>query len=127
MPKPRQLLTADQAITVKTQHRSPCSDCPFARKSLAGWLGRLSPQAWMQIIFGDGRVDCHTRVPMQCAGSAIFRANICKVPRDQTVLQDLKVDTIRVFATPEEFISHHGKSRSQSWSDGTLPPKAEGK
>ena len=110
-----QLLTADQAKTVTRQHRSPCSDCPFARKSLAGWLGSLNPMRWIQIVMGDGRIDCHTRIPMQCAGAAIFRANVCKVPRSSDVLQDLGLDRIRVFATPQEFLDHHENGKARSW------------
>lgn len=112
-----QLLTASQAKRVKTQHKSPCSDCPFARKSLAGWLGRMSAATWIKVILGDGRVECHTRVPMQCAGSAIFRANICKVPRDSSVLHGLPADRIGVFATPQEFLNHHENGMATSWDE----------
>ncbi len=113
MPK-GQLKSGDQARTVTTQHKSPCSDCPWARKSLAGWLGSLSPRYWISVILGDGKVDCHTRVPMQCAGAATFRANICKSPRDRSVLQ-LPQDKVKVFSAPEEFMKHHTNGKAKSW------------
>lgn len=109
-----QLLTGDQARTVKTQHKSPCSDCPFARKSLAGWLGSFSPSRWLWIIHGEGRVDCHTRVPMQCAGAAIFRGNVCKSPHDPERLV-LPQDTVRVFSNDQEFLNHHRNGKARSW------------
>lgn len=66
----------------------------------------------------DGRIDCHTKVPMQCAGSAIFRSNICKVPRSREILQGLPSDRIRVFSTPQEFLNHHQNGPARSWSTG---------
>ena len=100
------LMTGDQAVKARHQHTKPCSDCPFARKSLRGWLGRILLPVWVKVILGDGHVECHTRIDMQCAGSSIMRANICKVSRDDTVLR-LKPDTIRVFASIKEFENHH--------------------
>jgi len=40
----------------------PCNDCPWRRKSCAGWLGPFGIK--------------------QCAGAAVYRANVCKSPRD---------------------------------------------
>lgn len=40
-----------------------------------------------------------------CAGLAIFRANICKVPRD--CQKPAKQDLVNVFVTLREFIDHH--------------------
>lgn len=121
MRKLQGLLPANATPRAK-QHRSPCSDCPWARKSLAGWVGALSPMDWIRYAFSDNRIECHTRPQAgivrtwwQCAGAAIFRANICKVPRDPDVMQDLAPDTVRVFATPREFLNHHENGKGKSW------------
>jgi hypothetical protein len=105
-----QLKTYHDAKPRKYQHTSPCSDCPFARKSLRGWLGSLNVASWMQIILGDGQIDCHTTTNQQCAGGAIFRANLCKVPRSDTPLQ-LPPNSHTVFSSIQEFVDHHTKRR----------------
>lgn len=105
----RQLLTHENAKPCKTQHKSPCSDCPFARKSLAGWLGGINAHEWMRIVRGEAIVQCHTKIGPQCAGAAIFRANIFKAPRDPKILQ-LEKDRTSVFSTVGEFLNHHLKT-----------------
>jgi hypothetical protein len=107
MPKPRtQLLTYRQSRKAKCQHRTPCSDCPWARKALPGWLGAFKAQQWLHIAHSDDKVDCHTLRGAQCAGIAIYRRNVVKTPRDPEVLR-LEADRATVFATPQEFLDHH--------------------
>src|SRR5579872_3428207 len=101
-----QLITGDQAKPSKIQHKSPCSDCPFARTALTGWLGRYSAKMWVQIVQGEGRVECHTKIGPQCAGAAIFRTHICKAPRDRSILT-LPKNAAKVFASVGEFLNHH--------------------
>lgn len=104
----RQLKTYHDAKPKKKQHTSPCSDCPFARKSLPGWLGSTTAEQWIQALHGEARIECHTVSNQQCAGAAIYRANVCKAPRTAGVLQ-LPPDPIKVFAWPLEFLTHHKK------------------
>lgn len=104
-----QLLTYHDAKRTKVQHHSPCSDCPWARKSLRGWLGNYTAEEWIEIVRADGFIECHTKIDKQCAGSAIFRSNICKSPRDPKVLT-LPRNTISVFANIGEFLNHHLKT-----------------
>jgi hypothetical protein len=101
-----QLVTADQAKPRKRQHTSPCSDCPWARKSLKGWIGNFSISEWLAAAHGESLIDCHTVSNQQCAGSAIFRANVCKLPRDQKLLR-LPQNKVSVFANDLEFRLHH--------------------
>ena len=107
-----QLSTSDKAIETKKQHIKPCIDCPFARKALPRWLAGYSPGWWMRVAHGDGRMECHTRNEVggkkahQCAGAAIFRANVFKSPRDPAVMQ-LERDKTLVFANDREFRVHH--------------------
>lgn len=104
-----QLLSIDDGRPTKRQHTKPCPDCPWSRESLPGWLGGLAPREWILIAHGDGVIECHT-TDKQCAGAAIYRANVCKHPRDPSALS-LKPNRVTVFASPAEFTAHHrGKS-----------------
>ena len=105
----KQLLSSEDAVQAKCQHTSPCSDCPWARTALNGWLGGLTSKEWVQIAHSDSQIECHTLIGAQCAGAAIYRANVVKKSRFPEVLQ-LPRDTQNVFATPMEFIEHHSKS-----------------
>jgi hypothetical protein len=69
-----------------------------------GW-GSTS-EDYVQMAHGEQQIDCHTKVGPQCAGAAIYRANVLKMPRDNSVIQ-LPMDTDTVFKTPMEFIAHH--------------------
>src|SRR5258708_25948211 len=103
---PGQLKTCDDARPIKGQHTKPCSDCPFARNSLAGWLGNSTAGEWISAVHGDARIDCHVYSNQQCAGAAIYRANVCKVPRDRNALT-FHPDGKLVFNSPVEFAGHH--------------------
>jgi len=106
--KQRKLVTSAEAKPRKTQHKKPCSDCPWARASLNGWLGGLSIEDWLARAKSDENVECHTAGNQQCAGLAIFRRHICKSPRDPAVLR-LEADREKVFANPQEFSDHHSQ------------------
>jgi hypothetical protein len=104
----RLLVTSDQAELAERQHGKPCSDCPFARGSLNGWLGGLSAEAWVAIAGGDHNEPCHVYDGAHCAGVAIYRANTAKLPRDRRVMR-LPPDHERVFSNSREFVEHHRK------------------
>lgn len=102
----KQLLSYLDAVETPVQHTRPCSDCPFARTSLPGWLADSTPDEWLQMAHGETKIECHTKIPHQCAGSAIYRKNVLKSPRDKSILM-LPADRKAVFATPVEFKAHH--------------------
>lgn len=93
-------------MATPAQHTHPCADCPWARTALSGWLGGASVDSWLADAHGDGSVPCHTTTNQQCAGLAVYRANVAKSPRDPSALR-LKRDAGTVFAGPEEFREHH--------------------
>jgi hypothetical protein len=107
-PRTRRLVTGREAIKTTCQHRKPCADCPFARKALKGYTGSWTPEDFIQGIHGEVRFDCHTAT-VQCAGAAIFRANVIKCPRDKTLLT-LPRDKDLVFANDAEFLAHHNST-----------------
>lgn len=104
----RKLISSDQAKPSTKQHKKPCSDCPFRRDSLAGWLGGETSEFFVSFAMGEGVYPCHVKVGPQCSGMAVFRANICKSPRNKEVLE-LPRDRETVFSWPNEFIEHHNK------------------
>lgn len=104
--KQLQLLTYDQAVPATKQHVKPCSDCPWARKSLPGWLGEMTSDEWLMACHGESPMPCHVFVGAECAGAAIYRGNVHKAPRDKSLLV-LPQDAKLVFATPMEFKTHH--------------------
>ncbi len=100
------MITSDEAVHAKGQHKKPCGDCPWRRGAIRGWLGPLTGTEWTEAAHGEGRIDCHTLTGAQCAGAAIFRGNICKSPRDPETLV-LPSDRTKVFAWDNEFLDHH--------------------
>lgn len=104
----KKIITSEEAIDSDEQITKPCSDCPWRRDSIKGWLGGMTPEEWLDAIhgMGDTFIDCHTINGPQCAGAAIYRANISKLPRNPMILQ-LPKDKESVFSTPMEFLKHH--------------------
>ena len=105
-----QLKTLDEARVTPEQHKNPCVDCPFGRIAVPGWLAGETPDRWLQMAHSETKFECHTLLPHQCAGSAIYRANVCKTPRDPQILQ-LRSNRKLVFSTPQEFLKHHQRGR----------------
>lgn len=102
----RRLVTGDDARPTKTQHKKPCADCPFAKTALSGWLGANTIQEWMTMAHGESYIDCHCTTNQQCAGAAIFRANVLNAYAIRAL--SLPADDGKlVFATTEEFVTHH--------------------
>jgi hypothetical protein len=102
----KQCISSDEAPRSTVQHKRPCTDCPFARTALRGWLGELTREEWVEVLHGEERVLCHAILGPECAGAAIYRSNVCKMPRDVTLLK-LPADRQLVFASPGEFVRHH--------------------
>lgn len=92
----------------------PCSECPWRRAAWAGWLGPYTAERWVEIAHSDAPVACHKTIresgswdgAFQCRGLASFRANVCKMPRDEAV-ETGPVDHSAVFSTGSEFMAHH--------------------
>lgn len=105
------MLTQDQARVCNDQHKTPCVDCPWRRTAIPGWLGSLTAQEWIARAQGDAPIECHTlKNPegdfFDCAGAAIFRANICKLPKSPDALK-LPSDRKKVFGIWTEFLEYH--------------------
>jgi hypothetical protein len=105
----------DEAPRAKVQHREPCHDCPMRRNALNGWLGGSTPEQYAQLCHSNAIVDCHAIRGAQCAGVAIYRANVYKRCDPPNLV--LPADRDGVFETPMEFVEHH-KARV-----GTITPR----
>jgi len=101
----KQLIITDEAVEGKCQHKKACSDCPWAKTAMPGWLGALSAEEWIEVAHADNEVPCHAIKNTQCAGLAIYRANMSKLPRNPDVLV-LPPDRENVFSY-FEFLEHH--------------------
>jgi hypothetical protein len=97
---------SDEAVPTDVQPEKACHDCPWRRNAARGWLGPSSKEEWIAIAHSDAEVPCHALEGPQCAGLAIYRANLCKVPRDPKVLR-LPEDREAVFSAPQQFTDHH--------------------
>lgn len=94
-------------MTTSSQHKTPCKDCPWRRAAMPGWLGPHTADEWLQHAHGESLTMCHTKTNgAQCAGFAIYRANVAKTSRFADALV-LPKNHDRVFSTPAEFKAHH--------------------
>lgn len=105
----RKMMTTDDAKPSSRQHKQPCSDCPYRRDAIPGWLGGSTPEEYALLAHGEAMIMCHTKRGPQCAGAAIYRANVCKNPRTPDHLR-LPEDTVKVFSSMREFIDYHSRS-----------------
>lgn len=106
----RKLISSAEAKHAKCQHTTPCSDCPWRRDSLQGWLGGESAEQWRRTAHSDALVECHSLTGAHCAGIAIYRANVVK--RVDFPGLRLLGNTALVFDHPDQFINHHDRRES---------------
>ncbi len=111
----------------------PCRECPYRKKSFAGWLGAATPEQFMRSTMSDQRMPCHLTIDYDdpdwkekwsqkkagklCAGAAVFFSNQCKLSRDPDRPR-LEADRENVFSYAHEFIKHHRQHGRGSWSEG---------
>ncbi len=106
------MTSSAEAKPAKRQHKKPCHDCPWRRTAMPGWLGGDTPAAWVAEAHSDNVIECHTRLGVQCAGAAIYRANVCKTSRDTSVLRLPSAHAV-VFSSPTEFMLHHARTKKE--------------
>lgn len=111
----------------------PCSDCPFRRKAMPGWLGGGSPESFIDCMQRDEPLPCHQTIDYDdehwlakwmlqrntgkmCAGALVFMANKLQkshVPGFPTMPKD----PANVFSNSVEFVRHHREAGTHSWDD----------
>lgn len=100
-----------------------CSECPFLKKSLAGWLADYTPSELLIIIMGEKPFPCHMdqqedvkweevgddENPL-CAGALMFMKKNGKIPRNYELAEKVKEINIKdcdIILSSIEFIKHH--------------------
>ena len=106
---------------MKTNQRTTaCSTCPFSKTSTPGELGGSPVETYVGQIIGPFFLPCHQvkdykgnaekieTCQCQCAGAAIFRANIGVGKYMPHTLLNLPADSDpNVFTSLHEFVWHH--------------------
>jgi hypothetical protein len=107
-------------------HTKPCPQCPWRRASAPGWLGDADPQQFAAATLAEAPMPCHSAIDYEdpdwrtsqlpraplCAGSLVFLANTCKLPRDPehaAAVAAVAPDRDVVFAHVGEFLEHHDR------------------
>ena len=110
----------------------PCSDCPFRRKAMPGWLGAGSPESFIDCMQRDEPLPCHQTIDYDnphwlvewmhqksgrmCAGALIFMANKLQRPHAKG-FPTMPRDVENVFTNSVEFVRHHREAAVRSWDD----------
>jgi len=100
--------------------RTPCPECPWSRGVKPGALGGSPPEVYIGQAAGHYVLPCHKHCDFsdpnwrvkaidtpQCAGAAIFRANIGIDGYMPSKIHRLPANPVDVFATSAEFLAYH--------------------
>ena len=84
--------------------KSPCSNCPFKKDTLQGWLGE---DRATEIAKSD-RFVCHKRNDLQCAGHMVVIPDNLFIGMAKLFRFEINIlNQDKLFSTPEEFIENH--------------------
>ncbi len=100
--------------------QNPCPACPFSRAVAPGALGGSPISKYVGQIIGPFVLPCHKHCDFddpqwreksietpQCAGAAIFRANLGVNKLLPPALHKMPEDRETVFGSLTEFVQHH--------------------
>ena len=118
--------------TYRPPTKQPCSDCPFRRAAMPGWLGAGSPESFIDCMNRDEPLPCHQTIDYDdpdwlekwsaqesgsmCACALIFMANKMQRPRTRG-FPTLPPDKTAVFSNTVEFVRYHREAGTHSWDD----------
>jgi len=105
--------------------KKPCSECPFTKNSLPGWLSDYTAQELHLIAMNEMPFPCHmthdedlewdeagTESAPLCAGALMYMKKGAKMPRMVELARILKQIDIKdcenILSTPEFFKHHAG-------------------
>ena len=110
--------------------KSPCDECGFSRSCPPELLGGSPVETYIGQAWGPFMVPCHKACDfsdpewkdkafetLQCAGMAIFRANLGSAKLMPAEIQQLPADTETVFKNEIEFMAHH---KQIAWEDAAI-------
>lgn len=119
--------------------QKPCKECPFNKKNVLGngseALGGSPPEVYVGQIEGPFWLPCHMdnryrgkntdpNDNLQCAGAAIYRANIQVANKMPKGLLRLEPETETVFKDHQEFLMHYlqiTREQANSWLEVNDP------
>lgn len=85
--------------------KKPCSNCPFRKDSLQGWLGEKK----MTEILNDDSFVCHKNNKLQCAGFMLIKEKesiffrMAKALKHNLILSGKEL----IFENKKDCINHH--------------------
>jgi hypothetical protein len=104
-------------VSDELSSRKPCAECPFGKKTPPGTTGGAHPAVYVGQAWGPFLLACHLSPGYwdnrrdtghaQCAGAAIFRANVGRAELMPAPLLRCPPDAESGFATPGELLAHH--------------------
>lgn len=103
----------------------PCTECPFTRNAMRGWFGPYSGQHYLNAALGETSVQCHMSSKdtpenhRHCTGIALFRDNICKVPRRENQSEHQRIcvkkyDAKQIHKSTSEFLEYHHLKKEET-------------
>lgn len=98
-----------------------CEKCPFRPDSAPGYLGRSTPEEFVECIRQEALMPCHLQVEYadpdwedqlddvdHCVGALVFARKMGKLPRDAVHCKaTLAVDMTQPCLSPQQFLEHH--------------------
>lgn len=125
----------------KLGRKTPCAECPWLKKSAPGYLGADEPVHFYRAsVVAENTpataMPCHMEINYLdedwlkdqypdadiCAGNLIHLHNWMKMPRDPELAKMVyQVNgSPHVFASPEEFMEHHGEENPKEMAERAL-------
>ncbi len=101
--------------------KSTCSECPFRKDSMKGWLSEYTPQDLHNIVLSEQPFPCHmthkdevsfekaAELPICAGGLAYMRKNF-KSPRNKEhadLVKQVDKETMDITLDRTEFFEHH--------------------
>lgn len=100
--------------------KEPCKECPFSCNVPPGETGGADPSVYIGQAVGPFFLPCHmdpgymlnreSHHLMQCAGAAIFRANLGVSSIMPEFLLELPPGHVSVFDTPAQLLAYHNQT-----------------
>lgn len=107
---------------MRTGRKTPCATCPFRRTTEPGNTGGSQVEVFVGQSHGPFYIPCHSSPNYDqrddptkfdhCVGTSVFRSNCGVAEIMPDALPKAEANTDDVFATVNEFVSHHNQCPS---------------
>lgn len=106
---------------MELKHKQPCNECPWRKKSLAGWLGGHSAEYYADAVQKNEIPPCHNvdfgpddDRSAFCVGALAVGSNQCILPRNTDGAQAAQKKITKkdaCFGSVYAFYEHHTKEK----------------